>query len=482
MMANATEEVELKLELTADGADRLEYAAPFGREPRVIRQRATYFDTPDHRLAAAGFALRIRDDGARRVQTIKAGGAAAGMFVRAEWECEVADDTPILDDATPIPMLLGDSKSTVEPLFTVENERRLWDVDGVEIALDRGRVIAGEREAPFHEIELERKQADAGALFALARRIDAIAPVHPGAISKAERGYRLMGPAPTASRAEAVALNRDMMVPDAFRAIAGACLRQYRLNAPLILAHRDRMAVHQTRIAIRRLRSALAIFKPLLGEGGGASFNAELRWLAGELADARDLDVLIARQEQGAVRVELLTARGTAYDRACAALESDRARGLMLDLLEWLAVGAWTRAADNAELRLLPITVYAPRALDRFRRKVKKGGRDLETVDDETRHDVRKAAKKLRYAAEFFTSLYTEKQERRRYKRFLAALEDFQEKLGVLNDIATAPDLLQRLNLPADPAMLTSEADKATLLAAASETCDALMDSKRFWR
>lgn len=485
MTSGISSEVELKLELTLEAADALEAAAVFPGDPEVIVQRALYFDTPDHDLSRAGLSLRIRLTGEQRVQTIKAdGAAAAGMFVRSEWEREVADDTPIIDDATPIPTLLGDKVEVLGGLFTVENERRIWMGDGVEIALDRGRAVAGERETPIHEVELEQKGGDAAALFALARRIDAVAPVHLGVLSKAERGYRLLGPAPGVAKADPVELTASLTAAAAFQQIVRSCLRHHRLNVPLIIDRQDAGALHQARVALRRLRSALSIHKPMLGHGRAEVLNGELRWLAGELGKARDLDVLLDRATAGPLRDRLTVARTDAYAGAIAALRSDQARGLMIDVAEWIAVGDWLSDAAGQDVRAVPAREFAAKALDRFRRKVKKDGRDLETLDDEARHEVRKAAKKLRYASEFFGALYDRKCERRRHKRFVAALEALQDELGALNDLAHAPQVLHSLGLADDPAAaaLLGPDDRTDLLEMAAEAHDALVDAKRFWR
>ncbi|SNT23369.1 CHAD domain-containing protein, partial [Sphingomonas laterariae] len=120
----------------------------------------------------------------------------------------------------------------------------------------------------------------------------------------------------------------------------------------------------------------------------------------------------------------------------------------------------------------------------RYCRKVKKGGRDLAHIDDETRHEVRKDAKKLRYASEFFASLFERKRERRRHKRFISALENLQDQLGALNDLATAPQLLKQLGLADDPdaARLLAEGKREALLEAAVDAHEDLIDMKQFWR
>jgi len=449
------EEVELKLELTLEAADALERAGLFAGKRKIgktVRQHAIYFDTLDHALEAAGFSLRIRRNGKKRVQTIKAdGGSAAGLFARPEWERGVKDDQPVLDDTTPILEVLGDKAADIRPLFTVENERRVWTFDGIEVSLDRGRVIAGDRETHLCEVELEQKGGDVAAIFALASRIASVVPVHLGVLSKAQRGYRLRGPAPVAAKAEPIALTADMTAADAFQAIARACLKQFRLNEPLILDQQDPNAVHQARVALRRLRSALSIHKAMLADDRFPAISAELRWLAGELGDARDLDVLIQRAGDGPLRERLRQARSKAYAKATAALRSDRARALMMDFVAWMTVGDWRLQPQEPEIRTLPVREFADVALDRFHRKVKKGGRDLEALDDEARHEVRKSAKKLRYAVEFFAALYTHKREKRRHKAYVSVLEVLQDQLGALNDLATAPEVLRRLGLADDP-------------------------------
>ncbi|MXO99154.1 CHAD domain-containing protein [Altererythrobacter xixiisoli] len=473
------QEVELKLELAPDDADALAAAGLFAGDPQVIHQQATYYDTPDHALAKAGFSLRIRHDGTARTQTIKAGGTTAGLFVRSEWEMPVSDDVPVLDDATPLPAMFGDVLAKIIPLFTVENQRQIWLQDGIEIALDRGRVLAGDREATVCEVELEHKEGDPAALFALARRIAASVPVAPGVLTKAERGYRLINAAPSPTKAQRVVLTPGISAGEAFTVIAQACLRQFGLNAPLVIDHQDGVALHQARVALRRLRSALTIFKPILGDRR-EPISRHLRWLAGELGKARDLDVLIGRTTDDTLRDRLITARAEAYVVASAAILSQRTRSLMIDLVEWIALGAWQGSTAEDDLRHMPAREFAAGTLDRLRRKVKRGGRNLADLADEPRHDLRKSAKKLRYAAEFFAGLYDRKKERRRRKRFISALADLQDELGALNDIAAAPQVLRSLGLESEAS--PASAERKALLQAADEAFDGWIDTKRFWR
>lgn len=476
-------EMELKLELDAAGMEDLSGSDLLADAPIAVSQRAIYFDTPDQALLDAGLSLRIRKEGERRVQTVKASGATAGLFVRPEWEFDVADDEPVLDHTSLVRALIGNGADAITPVFVVENERRQWMIGSIEISLDDGRVIAGDRETPFVEVELEHKAGDPAAIFALARRIDAVAPVQLGVMSKAERGYRLRGPALAASKAHRVALDEGMTAASALQAIGFACLRHYRLNVPLVLDHQDAAALHQARVAIRRLRSALTIHKTVFTDRALPRLNAELRWLAAELGKARDIDVVLKSTSEEDIRAQLLEARTAAYDTAGLALQSARARGLMIDLAEWLSMGEWLRDDANAEAQTTPVLGFAARTLRKLRKKVKRQGHNLEALDDESRHELRKTAKKLRYATEFFAALYDRKRDRRRFKRFLAALEGLQDSLGDLNDLSAASATLRRLGVTfADAEERAADPKaRATLLGQAAEQHDTLIDAKRFW-
>lgn len=476
-------EVELKLELAPGADDAPALAELLAGEPEIVRQRSLYFDTPDQALRKAGLSLRIRRAGARRTQTIKARDGDAGLFVRPEWEKEVDDDRPVPDDRVPLPDELRDSLAELAPVFTVENERRRWQHrEGkakIEISLDHGRILAGERESAIYELELEQKEGDCTVLFALAGRLAGI--VRPGVLSKSERGYRLLGPLPAAAKAEAIALQSEQCAEAAFEAIAFACLKQFRLNAPLI-AERKTEALHQARVALRRLRSALYVFEEMACDDRFPRIDEGLRGLAATLGCARDVDALMARAGDTPFLPQLEAARAEAYATAETILALPSTRRLEIDLIEWLAIGAWREDPDRAGQREMPVRAFAATALDRLRRKVKKRGRKLKRLDDAHRHALRKSAKKLRYAAEFFAALYRGKQKRR-HRKFVATLEKLQDTLGELNDLAVTPGLLDRLGLAGDPRAecLADTREEKKLLKEAAKRRRDLLDRKPFW-
>jgi inorganic triphosphatase YgiF len=484
------QEVELKLELSEAAADAVQASGLLPGLPTITPLHAVYYDTPKLALRNAGLSLRIRRTGDLAIQTIKAAGpGTAGLFARSEWEQPVEGEAPELDETNPITMLLGEKTRKLVPSFEVLVERRAWmirqDDAEIELILDRGRVIAGERDSPVCEIELELRSGAAAALFAAGRELEAATPVRIGVLTKSERGYLLREPEPRAYKAEPVHLAGDATAAQALQAIAQSCLRQFRLNEDLLARTRAAEPLHQARVAIRRLRSAFSIYRPLISvDPRSGELAGELRWLAAQLGEARDLDVLLGRLEASELHDRVQAERAAAYDHLAQLLDTRRVRRLMLEVLAWLHGGEWLRAEATEPLRHQDARAFAAAALDRLRRKMKKAGPALAGPDDEVRHDVRKDAKKLRYAAEFFDTLFDDKAEKRRRKRFQAALQDLQEQLGTLNDMATAPGLLDRLDAAGHPQAQSLEAgeEKDALIRAAVAAHARLVEAKPFWR
>lgn len=486
-------EYELKLGVDPAQLDALLAAAPLNSDSALDReQQSVYYDTPRQALHKAGYSLRVRMVGDRRIQTIKAESeAAAGLFVRPEWEREVGSDQPVLDDDDgPLRRMIPNlDLARLEPLFRVVVTRRTVLVErteaAIEVVLDRGELRAADCSDPVCEVELELKGGDPAALFAIARELDRSAPVRLGVLTKSERGYRLAAanidkPVKTGP----LQLQSGISAAAGFRAIVGTCLRQFRLNEAILTRSGDARALHQARVALRRLRSALSTFKTVVADDRYGHLRTELRWIAGELGHARNLDVMLERLSGGEVVKPLRAARKDAYAAVQTVLASTRARALMLDLAEWTAIGAWASDTTHAARDRL-IESFAAEALEKHRRRLKRLGRGLELVSDDRRHEARIEAKKLRYATEFFANLFPGKKPTRRHRAFLGALEALQSHLGDLNDLATAPIVIEDLALAGTPTAKALEPDlsrRRPLLVEAANSYAALMDSKRFWR
>ncbi len=482
-------ETELKLELAPSDQSRLNLAGlsarPEGRAKSLI---STYYDTPDQQLRKGGYSLRVRESGGRYVQTVKAQpDAASGFFVRPEWEHEITRARLEPAQMGPLAQDLGAHVLTeLGRAFVTEIERKVHRVqlNGATIAIadDSGEVRAGRHAEPIREVELELESGDPRTLFLLARRIGDDIPVRLGVRSKSERGYQLLDRRKSkAFKSEPIALRPDDPTDVAFERIAHSCIRQFRLNETLLLAGGEPEPLHQARVGLRRLRSAFSIFATLFaGDERAQLLRAELRWLAAELGRVRDLDVLMQRLSD-ADKQTVADLRATAFTHAMAEVDSARTRLLMLDLTEWLAFGDWRRAPPNHELVRRAIGETAAEILSKRAKKFKRHGRKLRELSDEDRHELRKEGKKLRYASEFFAGLYRDGPVRPEHRAFLEKLEQLQEDLGALNDLATFPELLDRIGL-ARSALGGEDMDRDTLLDHADRAYHDLIEVKRFWR
>ncbi|GLK81363.1 CHAD domain-containing protein [Methylopila turkensis] len=512
-------ERELKLEVAPDalgrlaGALRERGAAKRGVAARLV---SAYFDSDDRALKRAGVSLRIRRRGRGYVQTIKLGGAGVGMFDRAEWERRARGPELALSPGETLMLAsaLGCEPSALPalaPVFTTNVKRTVHMLERgafvVEIALDDAAIELAEARYAFAELEMELLGGTPEELFALARDLGSVAPLRLSALSKSARGYAALdGALGRPAKAGDAPIRPGMTVEEAFVAAATDCVVQFRLNEDVLLAAPEPKAVHQARVALRRLRSAFSLFKPVVSDARSEALRGELKWLAGSLGDARDLDVFaegrLAALGEGdepepglaalADRVE--RQRGAAYAAADEALRSPRARGLMLDLAEWLAIGPWRADAETADLRALAIETFAADTLTKRRKKVKKAGEALAALDPHARHQVRIEGKKLRYAADFFADVFVEPKARKRQKTFGKHLTALQEHLGDLNDIATARARVRGLAIAAaaegdgDAAFAAgaiaghADADARGLLQAAGKSYAALMKAKPYWR
>ena len=478
-----SDEVELKFDVEPASVASLRATPILAAAPAQSHDsESLYFDTPDGKLRKAGISLRVRRSGGRNVQTAKRKrGNAAGLFVREEWEAEIPRFGLDLDAFRPalVRRLLGKAeRGALKPLVRTRFTRTSWQIDHkgsrIEVVLDEGTVSAGRKRTPLIELELELKKGKPAALFELAEEIGRAAPLRLGTLSKSERGYALAdGRLGRPAKADALRLDPEMSEADAFRAIASACLRQFRLNEFALLGGRDPDALHQARVALRRLRSALTLFRHAVRGKDYQHLREELRWFAGQLGEARNLDVLLGEEapppfdSDPGLRAALKTEREAAYDRVMAAIASERARALVLRLALWLELGSWRfrpRADD-------PVRALATHQLERQWRKVRRNGAGLGRLDADAEHQLRIDIKKLRYAAEFLASLYGGEQAGRS-RRFIDALKALQERLGLANDRRIANAVAARLapgaELPSAPELPSGPAEKAFRRASAA--------------
>ncbi|MFO1304890.1 MAG: CHAD domain-containing protein [Burkholderiales bacterium] len=483
-------ETELKLRIAPDAV------AALARHPavkavkrgnaRTSRLTSTYFDTADAALASEGVALRLRRDGRRWIQTVKGpadGRASGGLSARPEFEWPVTGPRldPLRFAATPFRRTLGKAEQQgLAPRFTTDIKRTVVplafpDSTMAKLCIDVGEVRAEDAgppaSAPIHEIELELEAGDPRRLYELAQALAADIPLALEPASKAERGYALRSArASEPLRAADAELASSCPAGAAFAAIMHSCLAQIEGNAHGVLASDDPEWIHQMRIGVRRMRACLSLARRSIATERIEPLRVELRWLAQALGHARDLDVFatatlpsfreaVARGSGASLAPHLakLAARTSvrrkdAREIARAAVASPRFVRLVLAAAS-LAASPDLVATDPGNRLSRPARDVARPLLKRRHQALLALGADLAHAAPEARHAARLAAKKLRYATEFFSSLYSRKRTRA-YRKALAIL---QEELGAWNDAAVAARVAAEITGPQSPAAAAFE-------------------------
>lgn len=261
----------------------------------------------------------------------------------------------------------------------------------------------------------------------------------------------------------------------AFRVIVLSCLHRFESNRDRLARSGGAEALHQVRVALRQLRSALSIFKPIVADEQFEHLRGELRWLAAATNETRDLDALLDRMDR--VPPALAQARDRTCARTSRILASARSDRLVRDLVEWLDNGVWLEVRNPADQTAAS---FAAASLDRLRERLAKQGRHLRALDDPALHDLRITAKKLRYAALFFAGLFPGDKAQRRARRFIEAARALQDRLGEVQDVAVAPATLRRLQVP--PAAWPPLPARRKLVKRAAADFERVLERKPYWR
>lgn len=520
-----TMEIEFKFCIPAGRLKAVEAALRRGAVVRT-RLQARYFDTADQRLVADGMVLRLRKEGRRWVQTVKAAGDNALHRLEHNVDLGTGAAAPAIDPArhagTPVgerlARLLQPADGTAVPLV----ERQSTDivrltrdlrVSGpagavVEMALDVGKVVAhagtpAQRASPVCELELELKSGDVQGLVALARRWSQQHGLWFSTVSKAERGMRLLAEQETvpAIKAEAPRFPAHGLDGRTLQqAVVASCLDQMLPNASEIAAgSTDEEQIHQLRIGIRRLRTAL---RELAGLDADTSRFDAVMWepplvdafrALGELRD-REQVVKLAQprlREAGAPEVDPLVGDAVAV-AAQASTPGDIVRAaafqdVLVSLIGFTAAtppstGSAPLAADEARQQLRE-------RLQRLHKQAVRDGERFESLATEHQHRARKRLKRLRYLAEFVAPLFAEadgsKKKKDAAERYLKALRPAQDALGEFNDEAVALALYREV-ASRDPrawfAVGWFSARRAAGATACREALERIGEAPRFWK
>lgn len=446
-------EIELKFQVPAARRHSLQQALD-KLHAETLRLQAQYFDTPDRRLAAAHISLRLRQEGDAWVQTLKCPGANRWMRLEHEVPRSAEGGEPALDVALHadteagrrLAAVLGSRADRLQVVYATDVQRslRVITAPGVqaEVALDVGEIRAGSACREVHEIEFELKQGSVEALVALASGWVERHGLWLDVISKAERGQQLARGARSveAVHAQPVVLKDPQSADAALRQMVAACLAHLLPNAAEVAGGEALPEhLHQARVALRRLRTALRIYGDW-SSGVDPEWTPALARLFSQMGAQRDRDaleagLLPALRAAGAPLAELPEPGG----EEVAADPAETLRSPACTRL-WLALMAFANGAEEAASEG-KVRKLAAKRLERLQRQLAKDAKGYADLDDEQRHRARRRLKRLRYGIEFTASLFPGK----KVEAYLSHLKPAQDALGEYNDLVVAEDVFRRL-------------------------------------
>ncbi len=443
-------EYELKFTVAPAAASRLATHPALAAAKATSRREhlvSTYFDTAEGALHQRRVTLRVRAIGQRTVQTLKRSGAS--LVDRDEWERE-GGDTPDISwlRSTPLADLFSDKavSAGLDPRFTVDVDRTILPIafegTSIEGALDEGTIRADAASLPVNEFELEHKDGPAEGLVRLARTLARDVPLVLSLTSKAERGFAVADASwGHPSKRIPLELAGIGTLGELFTAVLQGCLHALGRNAALIGGAENGEAVHKTRIALRHIRAALALFRPVLRRRRRSRLERALKWMSDRLGAARDSDVFRHLAETGADGTRLADTleprRRRAHARLKAALASARWRLLLIDILAFSIDGV---RRSRRERRAAPFT---RRRLRKLSRHLAEDARGLRRLRPEALHDVRKRAKMLRYDLDLVADLPKLGVRGKRLRRTGDDLQTLQDTLGEMHDAVALGERLQ---------------------------------------
>ncbi len=302
--AGRDQEIEIKFRTDAAGLALL-MDAPLiktANDPQTENLKATYFDTPSNALRKKGIILRIRKSGDDvPVLGMKAPGAAGdGPFHRREVEVKSPSLKPNLalfdkTSAKFLTRIIGDQPLAAK--FKMEFKRQSGLVTSgssvIEIAVDHGHISCGKLRVPLAEVELELVSGNKSDLLDLGTRLAKDFPLRLDFVSKAEKGFRaLLEEKPLPVKAAPIQSKSLATIDDAVTAIISNTLAHFVANWACLRETDEPESIHQMRIALRRMRCALSIFKRAFPIPGFGALRDDAGRLASAFGPVRNADAI----------------------------------------------------------------------------------------------------------------------------------------------------------------------------------------------
>jgi CHAD domain-containing protein len=245
-------------------------------------------------------------------------------------------------------------------------------------------------------------------------------------------------------------LRADTAPDVALRHIVAGCHADLLKYRAIVLKSARPNGIHQTRVALRRLRAAFGLFRGTVDGPEVRALAAEAKWLARECAPARDLQVFLTETVSDVPPLVRRVGKRLAdvhLQHARAALSGARFAVFEHGLEAFAASSSAASGKDDARLDVFGRAVLEARCAKALHR-----GRKIEKANAERLHRLRIAIKKLRYAAAYFGPAFASATfASKRVKPYIEATVRLQGALGALNDRAVAAQMLTDLATAARP-------------------------------
>lgn len=464
-------ETEIRFALTDMLAQRLKRHYLKDASGPSEQNETVYYDTPERLLWQHGAEFRVRQNAKGIKQTVKYRTENGGLFAREEAEIDLpstAPDTDHLHASIPADLSARIAGQLFEPVFhtSVSRQKAVFPYGGsqIELAYDQGHISAGTRHQEMHEAELELKEgndtdlADAALAF-----LDQV-PAGLLTQGKAARGYQLAsGGKPKPVYQDKQELPSSTVLPDAIASMLRAGFAQALANQAAVLETDDPEAVHQMRVGLRRVRSIVSAFRPVLDLSGAGGLLQETKDFFGLLGDVREADVFITEtietfpaDHNGEERRAVLGREVDRFRSQARTQMKDFAAGpafarLTLGWLRWIEGGSWLRQDQPLDrlLQTRPVGQFAAGRLASMNKKLQKRGHRALTGTVDDWHEARIAAKKLRYAGGPLLAVVDDsgmiERTAKGTPRATKRLARLQNELGKFNDLCTVAPFLDRV-------------------------------------
>ncbi|ENX04667.1 CYTH and CHAD domain-containing protein [Acinetobacter courvalinii] len=440
-------EIELKFQLP-ESKKKSVLQALSKQKAQKIQLQAKYYDTAERLLAKNYVAIRLRQEGEHWVQTFKA--ASKNHLQRIEEDIYLGKcaQEPELDLSlykhnqtvqTVLREVLGEAPAELQLQFQTNVQRtfHVFEFEGshIEVCLDDGEIRTPTDHAQICEVEFELKQGSAQELIQFAKTWVDKYQLWLDVRSKAERGNLLAQGkvVSAATKAKSLNLDKDVSAELAIKQIIENTLNHILPNAAAIadgVAEADH--IHQARVGLRRLRSALKHFSNWSAQID-PTWESQLADIFRALGQSRDNDAI---QDSVIPLVKQVCDFEFPFpenvDTNIAELLSDSKTTQL-----FLSLFSFSYSDQQSKSKL---SKQAAKSLTKLYEKILKDAAQFSSLAVEQQHRTRKRVKQLRYCIDFIAGIYPEKQ----VQQFLNKLQPIQEYLGFYNDLFVAEHIFEQ--------------------------------------